>query len=505
MSDDFSISSQPYMDGHPPKAILEWLARAHGRTGADDAGELHQQLLLLRESPTSTGQRIQLLDLLYKHAERVVTAELPSLQEISLPVPRRLRQRTGIIQELLETQIQEYLNTLSELFDPRTTATHRAPNQTLRRVMQCIAWHIRISHLIAAPNGIGVWQQLHAAYRTARRLGLADTAGPEGEPSVQQSYIRILLAAIAQPASFCSSELAFITDYIESSVKPIEILETPPLDRNGVFWLDLDQDFPAYALARRLPPGDILALYFACDLVARDTREHLAALAKGAPASSLGLPTFADTPAGRGVLRRLSQLWGKPATRRFPRRRQYYRVNLCAGLEQLWKLIRHPETEGQISEWMVTNESPDGYSLMHMSGPTSHLRVGDMVAVQPTGERAEQVPNWHVGIVRWAISENPEHIELGMQQLASHAIAAEVIRPLELEAGNLSALILPEMPPLRELPALVAPTGQLNERERRLILLVEQDNFGIREVRPTAITEQTSSIEVFSVVPDEKL
>ena len=54
--------------------------------------------------------------------------------------------------------------------------------------MQCIAWHIRISHLIAAPNGIGVWQQLHAAYRTARRLGLADTAGPEGEPSVQQSH-----------------------------------------------------------------------------------------------------------------------------------------------------------------------------------------------------------------------------------------------------------------------------------------------------------------------------
>ena len=143
---------------------------------------------------------------------------------------------------------------------------------------------------------------------------------------------------------------------------------------------------------------------------------------------------------------------------------------------------------------------------MHMSGPTSHLRVGDIVAVQPTDERAEPVPNWHVGIVRWAISENPEHIELGMQQLASHAIAAEVIRPLELEAGNLSALILPEMPPLRELAALVAPTGELSESEQRLILLVEQgENIGVREIRPNALTEQTSSIEVFSVVPDEKL
>ena len=64
----------------------------------------------------------------------------------------------------------------------------------------------------------------------------------------------------------------FIADYIASCVKSVDIFETPPLDRNGVFWLDLDQDIPAHALERRPPPSDILALYFACDLVARDTR-----------------------------------------------------------------------------------------------------------------------------------------------------------------------------------------------------------------------------------------
>jgi hypothetical protein len=152
---------------------------------------------------------------------------------------------------------------------------------------------------------------------------------------------------------------------------------------------------------------------------------------------------------------------------------------------------------------MVTNESPDGYSLMHMSGETSHLRVGDIVAVRPMGEHAgEPAQNWHVGIVRWAISESPEHIELGMQQLAAGAIAAQIIRPVELEAGKLSALILPEMPPLRSGQALVAPTGQLGEQDTRLIVLVERENVEIHEVRPTALTEQTSSIEVFSVEPD---
>jgi cyclic-di-GMP-binding protein len=503
MSNDSHFPFLPPIEGNA-KSILEWLAIAHGRTGSGDAEEIHQQLLVLRESATSAGQRTKLLDLLFKHVERVVTAELPALHDVRLPVSRKFRHRIGIIQELLETLIQEYFNTLSQLFDPRGTPPPHAPQNTLRLLVRCIGWHIRISHLVAAPTGVGIWQKLHAAYRTSRRLGLAETPGPDGEPSIQQSYMHILLAAIAQPASFCSNELEFITDYIGSSVKTVDIFETPPLDRGGVFWLNLEQDLPAQALERRMPPSDILALYFACDLVARNTRGRLAALTQGAPASSLGLPAFADTPAGHGVLRRLAQLWGQPAKRRYPRRRQSYRVNLCAGLEQLWQLIRYPEQPGQISEWMVTNESPEGYSLMHMAGLTSHLRVGDIVAVQPIGERSEATPTWHVGIVRWAISENPEHIELGMQQLASHAIAAEVIRPLELENGNLSALILPEMPPLRELPALVTPTGKISGREGSLILLIEQENFGIREVRTAALTEQTSSIEVFSVEPDEE-
>mgnify|MGYP006998739986 FL=1 len=483
---------------------MEWLALANGRTGCDDADQLLRQVLLLRESAVPAGQRTRLLDLLFEQAERIVLAQLPLLHDVTLPISRKIGQRIGIIQEFLEALIQEYANTLSELFDPPTAPPVRPPQDTLRRVMQCAAWHIRISHLVASPNGVGIWQQLHAAYRTSRRLGLAETPGPDGEPTIQQAYLRVLLAAIAQPASFCCGELEFIADYIESCVRSVDILESPPQDHTGIFWVALDKDFPAHALARRQPPGDTFALYFACDIVARDTREQLAALAKGTPAATLGLPEFADTPGGRGVLRRLAALWGRPATRRFPRRRQSYRVDLCAGLEQLWHLIRQPGTEGRTSEWMVINESPDGYSLMHMSGETSQLRVGDIVAVRPTGEHAaEAVHNWHVGIVRWAISENPEHIELGMQQLAAGAIAAQIIRPVELEAGRFSALILPEMPPLRTGQALVAPTGQLKEHENRLIVLVEQDNVEIREVRPTALTEQTSSIEVFSVEPDE--
>ena len=140
---------------------------------------------------------------------------------------------------------------------------------------------------------------------------------------------------------------------------------------------------------------------------------------------------------------------------------------------------------------------------MHMSGETTCVRVGDIVAVQAKDERAELKPLWHVCLVRWALSENPEHIELGLQQLASHVIAAELARPQELDSKHIPALILPKMPPLRPHAGIVVHTGSLPENANRLVLLIEKENLEIREVSPTELAEQTASIEVFNVSPVE--
>ena len=500
MNQETSPLSQPE---NSIRTILEWLALANGRTGSDDADQLQKHLLLLRDTPVPTGQKLKILDLIFKESERVVTAELPNLLEAGLPISRKIRQRVRIVQDLLETLAQEYFNALSELFDPQGMPSSRPAQTTLLLITRCLAWHIRISHLVAAPTNIGLWQKMHAAFSTARRLGVHDIAGTRGAPTVQHLYACSLLAAIAQPASFCARELEFIVNFVEESIRPVDILDIPPMDCSGIFWVDLKRDFPAHALIRRAPPLDAPILYFACDPAARRCRELLTALEHGDSAASLGLPDFANTHAGQGVLRRLQLLWGHPAKRKYPRRRQSYRVSLCSGLDQLWTLIREPDERHQISEWMVTNESPDGYSLMHMSGETDNARVGDIVAVQAIGERAELKPLWHVCIVRWAISENPEHVELGLQQLASHVIAAELARPLELDSKHIAALILPEMPPLRPHAGIVVQTGTLPANVRKLVLLIEKDNLEIREVRPTELTEQTSSIEVFTVEPNE--
>ena len=94
-------------------AIFEWLQLANGRSGSDDAEQLLRQLLLLRDTPAPTRQRLKILDLIYKETRRVVFAELPKLLEINLPVSRKIRQRVRITQDLLEALTQEYFNTLA--------------------------------------------------------------------------------------------------------------------------------------------------------------------------------------------------------------------------------------------------------------------------------------------------------------------------------------------------------------------------------------------------------
>jgi hypothetical protein len=485
------------------RGILEWLAMAHDRQGGDDADQLYRQLLKLRDTPLPISQRIKLLDLLHAHAERVVMAELPSFQEISLPVSRKVRHRVRVLIDLLETLTQDYFNSLAELFDPAGGNSLRAPHASLLRALQGIAWQIRINHLLASPPPIGLWQQLHAAFRSARRLGLENFPGPRGGAGVQRAYTDILLAAIAQPASFSATELEFISGFIERSPIRIELSDSPPADAEAVFWIDLDSDFPAHALIRRVPAADSAPLYFSCAAIAADARRKHAELGRGVAPEALDLPSFAGTRAGRGVLLRLAKLWGKPTKRRFTRRRQSYRANLCLGLNNLWRLLKNPETPLHLSEWMVTNESPDGYALMHVTGSTDDLRIGEVVALQAIGEREGSNGPWHICIVRWAISENPEHVEIGLQLIAARALAVEVAQPFELADRHVNALILPQTPPLRPLESLLVASGNLQDSREKLVLLVESDNLLIREVRTQELDEQTSSIELFSLAPDD--
>ena len=486
------------------KAVLGWLALAHGNAGPADIDALTGHLLTLRQAPVPPAQNIKLLDLLYTQATKVVEAELPELHRAHLPISRKTRQLVRGLHIMLETLAQNYSNTLAELFDPLAKAQSHVPNGTLWRILDCLALHLNIGYLAASPAPQGIWQRMHGALRTARLLGITDYRPAAGKKSTIELYLSSLLVACAQPASFTSAEQEFIGSYLGNHLAGLELSDDAPQRRDGIFWIDLERDVPATPLLRRPPPPDTHVLYFCCDQVAQQVQADLAALKKKQTAEQLGLPPFADTAAGQGVLRRIATFLGAPTKRRFPRRRQSYRVFMCNGLEQLHQALATPEhLPPEASEWMITNESPDGYAMMHVAGKTSDLQVGDVVAVRPQ-ESGTGTRDWQVCIIRWALSENPEHIELGVQMLAPRAIPAQIAIPAgPLGKSQIDAVLLPEVPPLRPNPALITATGTIADSSRKIILLVQQGNLNVSEIRPLQLDEQTARVEVYSVRPDE--
>lgn len=473
------------------RLILTWLA-THRDSPDMDLEALPEHLQSLRKSSLPARQTLKLLEMLYTCTAASLEARMTQLSKASIPLPRQIRQQFNTLQEILDGFALAYESVFAAL--PHD-ASPRETSLTLERTASCLSRHLHISHLVAAPPSLGIWQRLHATFLQTRQANPDQPLPPYGEA---------LLLACAQPASFSAQELMFIAHYAQDQARSLKISEQPPEDIKGVFWIDPSRDFPAFALARRAPPPEFKVYYFSCRAVAQQAETHLQALIQGQSAQSLNLPPLASTPAGKGTLRRLIAFWGSPGKRRFPRRRQAHRATLCSGLNRLWRMLQTPEkmSSDDFSQWMITNESPDGYALMHLNGKAGRVRVGDIVALR-TETDAGSSERWQICLVRWAISENPEHIEIGLQVLAPEAIPARLAVPSD--PGNkaqTSALILPELPPLRPEPVLVVPAGSIVDPQHKLLLLIERSNLEIRQVRTAGICDQTERVEVFTIEND---
>jgi len=486
------------------RAILEWLDSPPSRYASDELMPLRTHLAALRETPVTAHQRAGALDRLYTRGIVVVATLLPTLTSLALPVPRKTRLTVRSMQDVLQMLATDMLSSLNEHDEHLISGLRQAPNLALWRSLQALALHLLISDLVASPASVGIWRQLHETYATAQRLQVAGDTPTGEQSSLQHVYYSALLLGCAQPASFNSREIDFVASYLQRFADCVEPLSEAAPQSPGVFWIDPLRDTPAFACSRKTAPPETDVHFFSCDRLAVLLNKQLAALEAGSTAQQIGLPAFAASPAGCGVLRRLASYWGSPVKRRFQRRRQNYRAVLCAGLDNLWHLFQDGHAAAaDVSSWMITNESPDGYAIMHVSGKTGKLCVGDVAAI-----RTESGNDWQICLVRWALSENPEHLELGLQILAPRAVPAILALPSHAangeDGGRLPVLILPELPPLRSTQTLVVASGVLLDRSKKLVLVVEQDNVEVREVRATHLDEQTGSIEVFSIQADER-
>jgi hypothetical protein len=140
---------------------------------------------------------------------------------------------------------------------------------------------------------------------------------------------------------------------------------------------------------------------------------------------------------------------------------------------------------------MVINESAGGFAIMHVSGFIEGIVSGGVIAL-----RAEPEHKWTICLVRWSRSDNPEHVELGLEILSNGAQAVDIAFRSATGARALRhALLLPALPALRSKFAILAPAGTYTAR--RFVMVAQSAHVYITQGRLISLDLQTGSVELF--------
>jgi hypothetical protein len=479
----------PTLQPHYPPALqdaLAWLAAPPAKDLLRDLAPMRKHLAAIADIGVSPVQQVKILELFEARAALASGAVKPLLLDATLPVAKRLRViAQGLMQvhRAISTGMLKALRSGPEKFKSRTRTASHVCAQALAHLQQ----EYEISQFVSATPAADFWKHAEALYRMAlSRPATSDAASGKTE-SVDRMKALLAMAA-GQPEGFAPREVAFLAAYLERHAGAVEI---PASDRNNDYWLDPMHGFPPTATVRRPATSDA-ALHFSCAGLSRIAQRHLSLLAGGERPESLGLPHAVLSADYRDVLTRAAAHWESPRVRRTNRRRHGSRVQVCTNLGRLWCQGGQDSSLADIelaaSEWMVLNESASGYAIMHVAGKLAGLVAGSAIGVRPEADKP-----WNICVVRWARSDNPEHLELGLELVAPKAEAVRIVRA---GAEPLPALLLPPLAALKRGEALLTARGHFVPGPFALVSAASA-RTNVADCSASHLQMHTACIEIF--------
>lgn len=473
-----------------------------------DLVPLRNHLAAIDDMGVAPLQLLRILELFQPRVNAVNAALKPLLREASLPVDRRLRM---ISQGLLDVHggiAAAYDKVMREADANRLQSLHRNPTSLCSLAVSNLSQQMEVALLISAPPPPDMWRNAQAIYHWAMGATPHDSTLPEGANAVLRQFKAMLALAAAQPESFTPAELGFLLAYLREFAIQVEFAEAlPPSSQTETwYWINDGRDQPPCAVVRRPPPAGGRNVCFSCRELGRSALEHIEHLGAGESPQALGVDARAVTPALLQALHRAAGRWVSPPKRHTSRRGSNNRVQVCTDLAALWRHQRgdsHPVTTATgftATDWMMLNESPGGLAIMHVSGGTHGIMAGAALAVQPAADQP-----WGLCLVRWARSDNPEHLELGLELVAPAAEAVRLVR--HNHGGNLSeeaareAFRLPPLPAAHRGEALLAAPG-IHQAGSFTLVSDNPDRIQLTECTPGALLLQTGSVELFEFTRD---
>jgi len=488
-----------------PEQLRDWLSALPQHDAAAAAGALIERIITFNRTDLQARARIRALEMFRDHVDSLLPHLECRLQDAVPPLVGTLRHTAYLMEKLFKELAAGYSRAVFEV--PKTWLSMGFRSQLHMPLVRAMEYHARrlaLAQQLYARSPGAVWADLHRLYQLARewRLDAENIESPE--ISALDVYRTALLLAFAQPSRLNRTDFMRVQAYLASHGQLAELIPAKTItDAACAFAIDHRRDKPGVALAKRkdigLENGEMLLI--TGPLVER-IETQLTRVRSGISPTSLGLPDEGATLSYQELLQRLMVSWRGERATRATRTQFHPRIEMWVGLREIWRALRAeaPAEPGadtaagggaaRPSEWIVLNESSRGFALRHMSRTPPPIHVGELVALKPRGRGAI-----FVCLVRWIQSDNPEHLEVGVQQLAPIAVPA-VYRLSEADRGAPEpVLFFPQMPTQRKAPAIAVSPDQLRGdspfslRHRR----------GRLDLRPGRIIEKTSSIELIEV------
>lgn len=489
--------------------LLRWLESLPGVDAADGARLIAERIGEIRAGDTSPCERVRLLDALREAAEQRLPALEQSLASATLPLadaPRRAWSAAEVLLAALAGGYAEVAATLASRWAMRSASRPIRP--PLAHAMRFTARRLALGYRIYANGTDSGWLDLHRLYAMAREAGFAASL-LGGEQTPEQTYLKALLLSFAEPTRLAAGELDLVQAYLDRYAHLAEIVpaeEASRVDADPACFLVQVSEPRAGRSLRKWKPERITAgdLAIRCTQLLARLDGQIAGLEQQAAPPMLGLPKLAADPRYLGLLRSLRASWGAPPTRRHKRMRAFPRSELVGGFEAAWRQRSarppggsdwHPAAidPGEASEWAIHNESPHGLALSYLRGDTRRIHVGELVTMTPGG-RAESP----LCVVRRLVNRWQEGLELGVQVLATRALAATVaVRGAEPHAQERAQriLVLPAMPVHGDASGILAPIGALATGNR----FSAQSRGEPTVLRVGRRIEQLASCELFTL------
>ncbi len=480
-------------------AAAAWLESAPATDPVAELPLLRQHLRALVDGDVPVPRLLELLAELLPRAAAAEHAARPHLLRTTLPLPRQLR---SLAKALIDCEgvLAKSLMRIARDADAADLAAAGARRaDIIASALSHLATQLEATLLTSLPTPPALWSLAQRLYYMTYGYTSAQAPAP-GHGGSAELTLKIMLAmATSHAEAHTPRQFDFLVRFARRHAAKVELRIVPPGDVATWHWLEESRDLPPVAANRRSPPSDGRVLYFSCADLAAACTAALDRFSRGKP-DPRDLPDAADAVDISGALRQSRNYWSSPPRGIQTRRLGSYAVEMCIDFARLWRQLNGDveadglEPGGAAVSWTVVNESAGGYAVMNVGGGISGIQSGSAVGLRNGADHP-----WSICLVRWARSDNPDHVELGLEVISP---TAQAVRVANRKTGaSQPALLLPFPSQLDRAESILAPRGSYAVSAFTMI----QDIAGrvrISYCIPQDLWIQTSSVEAYGFERD---